>query len=77
MKRLIIIVPLGGDFYKYLRRFRFTYHLYVKSPSYACFSYEGELLPKDKVSEILSIHDFRTYTLRKIGNSYIFRVWVE
>ena len=55
MEHLVIIAPKGGSFAKYLRRFSEMYKKHSESASYAYFTYIGELSPKDKVCEILSI----------------------
>lgn len=77
MTHLVIITPKGGTFQKYMRRLEYVYKKHAESANYAYFTYIGELSPKDKVCEILSLFDFKEFSLDKETNYYRFKVHVE
>lgn len=77
MEHLVIITPKNGSFDKYMRRFTYVYKKTAESVNFAYFTYIGELSPKDKVCEILSLFNFSDFSLDKKTNYYRFKVHVE
>ena len=77
MEHLVIITLKYCAFAKYMRRFWSVYKLHAVCSNYAYFKYIGDLSPKDKVCEILSIFNFKEFSLDKETNYYRLKVYAE
>lgn len=77
MEHLVIITPKGGCFDEYLRRFPHVYKYNAESANYAYFVYVGAISPKQKVCQILSMNNFKEFSLDKETNYYRFKVHIE
>ena len=77
MEHLVIITPKEGAFVDYLLRFPHVYKFNTASATYAYFIYIGPLSPKQQVLKILSIYNFKEFSLDKETNFYRFKVYVE
>lgn len=77
MEHLVIITPKDGAFQKYMSCFPCEYKKHAESAKYAYFTYIGELSPKYKVKQILSLFNFKEFSFDKETNYYRFKVRVQ
>lgn len=77
MEHLVIISPKGGAFAMDLSRYPHVYKLTAQSAQFAYFTYVGAISAKSKVLQILSMHNFRDFSLDKETNYYRLKVHVE
>ena len=68
MEHLVIITPNDGALAMYLSRFPHEYKMIAKTASFAHFLYVGAISPKQKVLQILSLHNFQDFSLDKEAN---------
>lgn len=77
MEHLVIITPKDGAFAMDLSRFPHVYKKNAESAQFAYFIYVGAIAPKQKVLQILSIHNFSEFSLDKETNYLRLKVHVE
>lgn len=77
MEHLVIISPKGGAFAADLSRFPHVYKKTAESANFAYFTYVGAISPKQKVLQILSLHNFSDFSLDKETNYLRLKVHVE
>lgn len=77
MTHLVIITPKGGAFAADLSRFPHVYKKNAESANFSYFIYVGAISPKQKVLQILSIHNFSDFSLDKETNYLRLKVHVE
>lgn len=77
MEHLVIITPKGGAFAMQLTITPHVYKLTAESQQFDYFTYVGSISPKSKICQILSLHNFKEFSIDKETNYYRFKVHVE
>lgn len=77
MEHLVIVTPRDGAFAAYLSAFSQVYKKTAESVNFAYFTYVGFIDPKQKVLQILSVRNFKEFSLDKETNYFRFKVHVE
>ncbi len=77
MEHLVIITPKNGAFAADLSRFPHVYKMTAATANFVYFTYVGAIAPKQKVLQILSLHNFSDFSLDKETNYFRFKVHVE
>lgn len=77
MEHLVIITPKNGAFVADLCRFPRVYKKTAASANFVYFTYVGAISPKQKVLQILSVHNFSDFSFDKETNYYTLKVHVE
>lgn len=77
MEHLVIVTPRDGAFATYLSAFSAVYKKTAESVNFAYFTYVGFIGPKQKVLQILSVRNFKEFSLDKETNYYRFIVHEE
>lgn len=77
MDHLVIITPKGGAFAADLSRYPHVYKITAASANFTYFTYVGAISAKQKVLQILSLHNFSDYSLDKETNYLRLKVHVE
>lgn len=77
MEHLVIITPKNGAFAADLCRFPNVYKKTAASANFMYFTYVGVIAPKQKILQILSLHNFSDFSLDKETNYFRLKVHVE